>query len=120
MSDEELEALIGPVYGRKGERITVAEYRAYQADPAYRTVALDREGSLRVSTVWLGTDLCSFPGGSPVFIETMAFDDLAGTIVYDARRYSHEDAAIAGHRVACIEVFGREPVTPATAEAVSR
>lgn len=109
MSDEELEDLLGPVYNRQGERITIAEYLRLREDPSYRTVAIDREGSLRVSTIWTGTDLCSAVGGPPVFLETMGFDDEARTIVYDARRYSHEDHAIDGHRAACLEVLGREP-----------
>ena len=108
MTDAELAADLGPVYDRQGQRITIAEYRALQADPAYRVVAVDREGSRRVSTVWFGTDRSDH--GLALTMETMVFDDESGAIVAGPELYGHEDSALDGHARACREHLGREPI----------
>ena len=109
MTDDELAADLGPVYDRQGQRITIAEYRALQADPAYRVVAVDREGSRRVSTIWTGTDLS--PCGVGLSLETMVFDDERREVIGGGDRYATDAEAIEGHARACREHLGREPIS---------
>lgn len=73
-----------------------------------RRVALDEEGGVSVSTVFLCLDhyYDAHPNRAPVLYETMVF---GGAHDQDQRRYCTREQALAGHAEVCREVLGREP-----------
>lgn len=89
------------LYDRKGQPITLERYAELMHDLSYRRVAEDRIGHVWVSTVWLGVNHQFIPGGPPLIFETMIF---GGPQDEDCWRYSTEEEALAGHRLAVREV----------------
>jgi hypothetical protein len=71
---------------------------------AERRVAVDRVGTVTISTVFLALDH-QFDEGKPVLWETMIF---GGPLNDYQRRYSSRDEAIAGHAVALSLVTATE------------
>lgn len=103
-------------YNRKLDPITRERYLELDRDPAYRFVAVDREGPIRVSTLWLGVNHDHYGhAGTPIVFETMVLDDgdaEAGRprgIVDGAFRWTSEEEAIEGHARLCREHLGRDP-----------
>lgn len=96
----------GPYFDRNGRPITLEEYERLRADPLYRVVASDAEGELRVSTVWMGTDL-SF--GGCMSLESCVFR--GRELVAGPDRYMDDREALEGHARLCREHLGREPVS---------
>ncbi|MEO7837155.1 MAG: hypothetical protein ABIS21_05890 [Acidimicrobiales bacterium] len=81
-------------FDRGGHPIDVAEMVRLSQDPTYRVVARDWVGRVEVATVWLGFDH-SFRSAEPVIFETVVF---GGRMDQYSRRYSTEEAALAGHQ----------------------
>jgi hypothetical protein len=63
---------------------------------ADRKVALDRVGTTRVSTVFLGLDHSFGDGAGPVLYETMVF---GGPMDGEQERYRTREEALKGHTV---------------------
>jgi len=80
-------------YDRAGQAIGVAEMVRLCRDHDYRVVARTFVGRVEVATVWLGFDH-SFRGRVPVLFETRVF---GGRMDEYHRRYTTEEAAVAGH-----------------------
>lgn len=83
-------------YDRDGKPLTVKQWmERFEHDNAYRQIASDMIGKVRVSTVWLGLDHGFVPGRPPLIFETMVF---GGPLHYECDRYSTEAQALAGHK----------------------
>lgn len=97
--DQDYERDCGPQpcdkYDRYGLPLTLGEWCRRFQDFAYRRIAEDWIGEIRISTIWLGTDH-SFGCGPPLIFETMIF---GGPEAIDGEmwRYATEEEARAGH-----------------------
>lgn len=89
-------------YDRAGNPIDHERFSELIRDDAYRRVALDDVGGVRVSTIWLGVDH-GYRGNdddAPVIFETMVYavDDAGFTRFGEwQRRYHTESEALAAH-----------------------
>lgn len=70
-------------------------------------VALDKVGSLRVSTVFLGLDHDYTGQGPPLLFETMVFDDGGAVDKYTRRWCTYREAEV-GHAAVLAEVRAGE------------
>ena len=87
-------------YDRAGNPIDRDRFSELIADDAYRQVALDDVGGVRVSTIWLGVDHGYRGEDEPVIFETMVYAvDAAGFATFGEwqRRYHTESEALAAH-----------------------
>jgi hypothetical protein len=74
---------------------------AYWFETADRHVALDRQGDVEVSTVFLGLDH-QFGIGPPLLFETMVF---GGPLNEEQQRYSTWEEAVDGHQAMMKRAF---------------
>lgn len=82
-------------YDREGKPISTLDWSKLLNDRAYKVVALDIVGDVRVSTVWLGLDHgWGNDGAPPVIFETMVF---GGKLDEEMDRYSTLADAERGH-----------------------
>ena len=82
-------------YDRAANPISREEWvDLFESWPDPRRVASTEVGKFWVSTVWLGIDHRFGGGGPPLIFESMVFHDGEER---DMRRYTNEDAALAGH-----------------------
>ncbi len=86
---------VSDYYDRQGEPIDMIEWGKRLTDLEYKRVAYDElaDGTIIVSTVWLGLDH-NWGEGRPLIFETMVF---GGPNDQDQYRYSTEAEALAGH-----------------------
>jgi len=83
-------------YDKTGKFIGLVEWAKLSEQRDYRRIGFDELGNgYRVSTVWLGLDH-RFGSGSPLFFETMVFEDGSWSEV-DCDRYGSEEDALIGH-----------------------
>lgn len=80
-------------FDRDGNAIGPADMVRLCRDHAYRVVARDHVGSVEVCTSWVGVDQ-SLRGREPLIFETYVF---GGRLDQYCRRYTTEEAALAGH-----------------------
>jgi hypothetical protein len=83
-------------YDRSGAEISAGDWAAKSEDKDYKSIAIERVGTYRVSTVWLGIDHRYCKEGPPTIFETMVFDGDGFTDRY-CDRYTTENDARAGH-----------------------
>ena len=88
-------------YDRAGNPIDHERFSELIRDDAYRQVALDDVGGVRVSTIWLGVDHGGYRNDDPpVIFETMVYavDDAGFTSFGEwQRRYHTETEALEAH-----------------------
>lgn len=82
-------------YDKGGRPLDLMEWARLFEDHAYRRVAEDQIGEVRISTVWLGLNHRHMFPGPPLIFETMIFGGEGDGEVW---RYSTLEQAIAGHR----------------------
>ncbi len=93
----------GLFYDKQGNEIGLRDWvRLIDRSIAYRHVAEDMIGDVRISTVWLGVNMEIF--GPPVIFETMTFSETIKQWDRQLIRYSTEEEALAGHEAICAEV----------------
>ncbi len=96
-------------YNRCGEPITHEQQMEEWKQPDFdwdkmKRVALQEQGDIRVSTVFLGLNH-QYGGGPPLIFETMIF---GGEYDEEQWRYTTEAEALQGHEAAVALAFGGE------------
>lgn len=96
------------MYDRQGNSISVDEWGTLHSDINYKRIGWrDFEGSVSVSTVWLGIDHAMPWDDQPLIFETMVF---GGPYADAQMRYATEQEAIDGHARTCSDIeAGRQP-----------
>jgi hypothetical protein len=100
----------GDYYDRAGSPITFEAFADLHSDPEYIIVAKKQfEGSIEVSTCWLGINH-QFGAGEPLIFETMIFAGDRYPYSEATERYPTLEQAEEGHRRTCADVeAGRRP-----------
>jgi hypothetical protein len=83
-------------YNKKGEKITMEEWRHLIKDKDYKIIKQENVKDKWVSTAWLGSDYNFGKRGKPLIFETMVLPK-GEREKLDMQRYATEEKALKGH-----------------------